>query len=145
MGKFVKGQSGNPGGLKQGKKAREAFEPHDAATVARMIELRDHENPAIAVRACEYILDRIHGKALSASEILLRDERAAVTATNPALTPAEIRAGVAEVLARAAAEVGIAAGGLSQEELARQLLAARDGGEPEPPALYEATLPEGLH
>jgi hypothetical protein len=144
-GAFKKGISGNPGGLKKGKKLREQFEPYVPDAVAKVVALLNHENPAHQLRASEIIFERTNGKPLAASEVLLRDERESAVVAKAALTPEEVKAGVADVLARAAGELGIAAGGLSQDELARQLKAARDAGEPEPPSLYEATMPGTRH
>jgi hypothetical protein len=73
--------------------------------------------------------------------VLLRDERESAVVAKAALTPAEVKAGVADVMARAAAEMGMAATGVAHDELARQIRAAQTAGEPEPPSLYEATMP----
>jgi hypothetical protein len=139
-GQFKPGQSGNPGGLKRGKKLREQFEPYVPEAVAKVVALLNHENPAHQLRASEIIFERTNGKPLAASEVLLRDERESAVVAKAALTPAEVKAGVADVMARAAAEMGMAATGISQDELARQIRAAQAAGEPEPPSLYEATL-----
>jgi hypothetical protein len=139
-GAFKKGISGNPGGLKKGKKLREQFEPYVPDAVAKVVALLNHENPAHQLRASEIIFERTNGKPLAASEVLLRDERESAVVAKAALTPAEVKAGVADVMARAAAEMGMAATGISQDELARQIRAAQAAGEPEPPSLYEATL-----
>lgn len=42
--------------------ARQLAKQNSARAIARLAELIDHENPAVAITACREILDRAHGR-----------------------------------------------------------------------------------
>jgi hypothetical protein len=142
MGKFVKGQSGNPGGLKQGKKLREAFLPLRPKAVQRVSEALDDPDPKIRMQASQIVFDRTDGKPLAASEVLLRDEREAAAAPQQqVLTPPEVLAALGEILTKCETEMGISPDtGLTNDQRVERMLRH---GVPVPPDLYKAVMQLG--
>ena len=67
---FAPGQSGNPGGRPVvAKEVRELAQQHAPAAIERLVELMHGDNPAVAVRAAEALLDRAVGKARQAVDV----------------------------------------------------------------------------
>lgn len=68
--RFQKGVSGNPTGRpclpQEIKDMAQAAAP---AAFRKLISLTDHENPIVAMRACEIVMDRGYGKPVQAQEI----------------------------------------------------------------------------
>lgn len=62
-GRFVKGQSGNPGGRpKQDPETREALRAASPAAARKLVELLKSKNEKIAFQAAQEILNRTEGK-----------------------------------------------------------------------------------
>lgn len=69
-GGFQPGQSGNPGGrTKVVGVIRELAQKQAPEAIARLVELMHCDQPTVAVRACEAILDRAIGRPMQAVEL----------------------------------------------------------------------------
>ena len=63
MGRFVKGQSGNPGGRpKAAIDVRDLARTHTKAAMDALVDCMEHEDGAVRVSAARTILDRAWGK-----------------------------------------------------------------------------------
>jgi len=68
-GRFAKGQSGNPGGrAKMPSEVREMLTAKAEDAVKSITSHLDNEDPRIALKAAELLLDRAYGKPQQASE-----------------------------------------------------------------------------
>ena len=68
-GRFVKGQSGNPGGrAKMPAEVREMLTAKAKDAVQTCIDHLSNEDPRVALKAAELLLDRAYGKPTPASE-----------------------------------------------------------------------------
>lgn len=81
-GRFAAGTSGNPGGRprigEQERAAREALKGLCLSAVALLENtIRDDEAPlALRLRAAEYVVDRVCGKAMSTRDVDAANEKA---------------------------------------------------------------------
>lgn len=67
--KFVKGQSGNPGGRpKEDNEAKALARKHGKHAIRRLVTLIDAQDERVAVAAAQAILDRGYGKPAQAIE-----------------------------------------------------------------------------
>jgi hypothetical protein len=67
MGKFLKGQSGNPGGRpKDLDKIGEIARQHSEAAINKLVQLMNHKDPHIVIKAACAVLDRGLGKPIAA-------------------------------------------------------------------------------
>jgi hypothetical protein len=108
MGKFEPGQSGNPGGRVKSKELRDLLRNNVGAAARRLIELVDHKNPRVALLAVQTLFDRVYGKAMQASELIIEDRREEMMeASYRQLTPAEVAVSLKEILTTAEKEMGI--------------------------------------
>ena len=69
VGGFQKGQSGNPGGrAKMPAEIREMLTSNTEKAVKAIIKFVDDEDPRVALKAAELMLDRAYGKTQPANE-----------------------------------------------------------------------------
>ena len=138
MGKFEKGQSGNPGGMPKTREVRLLARQYTAEAINTLVELMRYKKaPTIRVRAAEVLLDRGWGKPPASVDVALQDMREPPEA--PAtLTPPQVAMALGELLAKAEADLGIDPGsGLTNEQRVERML---KHGVPIPPDLYRAVM-----
>lgn len=69
MSKFLKGQSGNPGGRpKESDDVRELARQHGPDAIAKLVSWMNSDNPKASVSASQALLDRGYGKPVQAIE-----------------------------------------------------------------------------
>ena len=74
MAKFVKGQSGNPGGRpKESNDLKELARKHTEEALDRLVFWMRSENASVSVSASQGILDRGYGKPVQATELSGKD------------------------------------------------------------------------
>lgn len=71
---WKKGQSGNPEGFSRARREfrarfQQLFDDGQEAATARLVELINSEDPAIALRAAQYVTDRNMGRPTQAVEM----------------------------------------------------------------------------
>lgn len=74
-GQWAKGSSGNPGGRPRvAAEVREALEAATPRAVARLVALIDDDDPRIALRAAEVVLERVLGPPPAAADFDVFDD-----------------------------------------------------------------------
>jgi hypothetical protein len=137
MGKFIKGQSGNPGGKVKTREVRLLAREYTVEAINTLVELMRYKKaPTIRVRAAEVLLDRGWGRPMQAMEVALEDSRQ--PQETPALTPPEVLAAVGALLDKAERELGLSPdSGLTEDQRVERML---QKGVAIPPDLYEAVM-----
>jgi hypothetical protein len=135
MGKFEKGQTGNPGGRPRSKELRELCRTYTADAVKELGRLaakaKGEMTRVIAIRE---LLDRSYGRPMQALEVAVDDSRP--EAPSSELTHPEVIEALGAILTKAENELGLTpAPELTSDQRAKRLI---DQPKPLPPYLYKA-------